>query len=61
MKVLYHTISDLPTFLEKSKMEELVLPRQILSSLRADLDNSNMMLPASARALQEWNVGLLNY
>ena len=62
MKVLYHTISDLPTFLEKSnmKIEELVLPGYILSTLRADLDSSNTMLPVSARTLQEWKVGLLN-
>ena len=61
MKVLYRTISDLPTFLEKSKIEELVLPGHILSAFRADLDSSNMMLPASARILQGWKVGLLNY
>ena len=62
MKILYRNISGPATLLEKQtmKMEEVILPENIMSNLRSDLKSSTVMLPATARSLQEWNVGILN-
>ena len=62
MKILYRTISDPVTLLEKQsmKIEEFPLPEHILSTLQTNLDDSNMMLPVSARNLREWKAGLLD-
>lgn len=62
MKILYRAISDPVSLLEKQSMriEELTLPKHILSTLQKDLRDSNMMLPHSARELQGWKIGILN-
>ena len=61
MKILYRAIDDPSSTLEKQgmKVDELQLPNHILSVLVVDLEKSNALLPASAKTLQEWNVGLL--
>ena len=62
MKILYRTISDPISLLEKQsmKIEEFTLPKHILSILQKNLRDSNAMLPLSARELQGWGVGILN-
>ena len=62
MKILYRTISNPVTLLEKQSMriEEFPLPKHILSILQKNLWDSNMMLPDSARELQGWKVGILD-
>lgn len=62
MKILYRPLEDPATILEKESMktEAVVLPEHILSTLHMNLNKSNLMLPSSARVLQEWKVGVLN-
>ena len=61
MKILYRSISDPSAVLEKQgmKVDELQLPHHILPVLMSNLEESNQSMPASARKLREWNVGLL--
>ena len=62
MKILYRTVPDPVSVLEKQSMriEEFTLPKHILSILQKNLHDSNVMLPHSARELQGWKVGILN-
>lgn len=61
MKILYRTVAEPFTLLKRSmKVEEFELPESILSTLRLNLSESSMMLPTSARTVQEWSVGMLN-
>ena len=41
-------------------VDDIRLPHHVLRTLRADLEASGGILPASARKLQDWDVGLLN-
>ena len=61
MKILYRIIAEPVTLLKQSiKIEEFELPENILSRLQMNLIESSMMLPTSARTIQEWSVGMLN-
>lgn len=63
MKILFHPVDDLYTTLDSQsmKVEELQLPISILQELRLTLQASSKLLPRSARKIQEWDVGLLEY
>jgi hypothetical protein len=63
MKVMYQDIDDSSNTTAKldPSIDEVHFPALILENIRADLRNSTLMLPASARKLQEdWHVGVLN-
>ena len=72
MKVFYQGVSDVETLLDPDKghgamgmgvsslsIEELELPPQAFHEFWHALDESNAMLPLSARRFQQWTVGLL--
>lgn len=63
MKILYQTVSEPSSLLEKQfmVMDELRLPDYVLHSLHANLKASGYYMPSNARKLQEWDVGLLEY
>ena len=61
MKVLYQTVSNPAVLLEKDslKMDGLKLPADVLETLRTDLHASTLILPTSARKLEDWDIALL--
>lgn len=62
MKILYETVSNPLEMLERqnASVDELQLPDYILKVMRRNLEASNILLPKSARTLQNWSVGLLD-
>lgn len=62
MKILYRVVADPAKFLERNfaEADEIELPEQVLRDLQLNLKSSGMLLPSSARRLQDWEIGLLN-
>ena len=63
MKVFYKSIPNPEEFLdgsEGSNHEELVVPREDFADFKQILQGSTDVLPDSARAFQDWQVGLLD-
>lgn len=63
MKIFYQTVTEPSSLLEKQSvvMDELRLPGFVLRSLHTNLKASGNFMPRTARKLQEWDVGLLEY
>lgn len=62
MKIFYRTVSDPASksdTMSDSKVEELQLPQYVIRQLLLDLKVSTNILPQSARAHQNWTIGLL--
>lgn len=61
MKVYYKHILNPSKILEQesSKVDELQLPSDAMTSLVSALHTSSRLLPISARKFQEWTVGFL--
>jgi len=59
MKVFFKTLEDGKAEVDKEDVEEVLMPMNVIASLKAALEKSNSLLPQSARSFQEWNVGLL--
>jgi hypothetical protein len=67
IKVLYQRIPDVATLLNpdqafpaSTSVEELCLPLNIYEAIRLALEQSNEMLPVSARRFRDWDVALLD-
>lgn len=67
MKVLYQNVTGVEGILEPENgtptplsLEELFLPENIYGELVLSLQNSNLLIPTSARVFREWNVALLD-
>lgn len=67
MKVLYQTLDDVDTILNRDmgrpsplSVEELELPPAIFNALSDALHGSTKIIPFTARQFNEWQVGLLN-
>jgi len=62
MKVMYQSVKSPSKTIENSRstVDEIQFPAQVLNQIQADLEKSNLMIPASARKLQEWHVGFLD-
>lgn len=63
MKIFYRTVSEPSSLLEQQfmVMDELRLPDYVLHSFHANLKASGYFMPITARKIQEWDVGLLEY
>lgn len=63
MKIFYQNVTEPSGLVEKQfmVMDELRLPDYVLRSLHASLKESGYFMPTTARKLQEWDVGLLEY
>lgn len=61
MKVFWKAISldEANTLIEKPEVEDLTLPLDAVTSLRAHLCDSALLLPESSQRFQGWEVGLL--
>ena len=64
LKVFFQTVSDVEGLLHQGKtsfsLEDLELPRHAFAEIDRVLNESNAMLPLSARTFREWRVGLLD-
>lgn len=67
MKVFYQETVDLDKLLSPDlgkatplSVEELELPSMVFRVLHSALNDTNQMLPVSARTFNDWQVGLLS-
>ena len=61
MKILWKPVEDVAKVMDENHFshEHLVFPPHVYTTLKSTLENSQFLLPLSARKFQEWNVGLL--